>query len=423
MTSPRSAEHRLVWLTCIRWFPVGIMFTSTILLPAERGLSTLEIGTLLAIQGFIVLGLELPSGALSDTIGRRPLLVAGGILAVVASALFILADEYWLFALSFVIQGVFRALESGSLESWFVDTVHMHDPQAEIAQPLARAGTALGLAIAFGALVGGLLVAWNPLVQISALTLPVFAATACYGCYTALSFALVREPRKEKSRHLRERLRRLTETLVAIPRAATGGLRLAAASRVLRGLILVEVFWALAMVGFETLTPLRLAELLPSERDAAALFGFASAAAWLCFAAGSFISGVAGKRIGIAWVAILGRLLNGAFVALMGLAAGVVGVLLAYGLSYLSHGSSGPVHAALLHRQADASTRATVLSLNSMVSGGAYSLGLLALTAFAEVQSVAAAMIAAGGLSMIGALCYLPALTQERRAVRALLRQ
>ena len=48
------------------------MFTSTILLPAERGLSTFEIGTLLAIQGFIVLGFELPSGALSDTIGRRP---------------------------------------------------------------------------------------------------------------------------------------------------------------------------------------------------------------------------------------------------------------------------------------------------------------------------------------------------------------
>lgn len=53
-----------------------------------------------------------------------------------------------------------------------------------------------------------------------------------------------------------------------------------------------------AMIGFETLTPLRLAELLPSERDAAAVFGFASAAAWLCFAAGSFVAGLAARSIG-----------------------------------------------------------------------------------------------------------------------------
>ncbi len=273
------------------------MFTSTILLPAERGLSTFEIGTLLAIQGFIVLGLELPSGALSYTIGRRPLLVAGGTLAVLASTLFIVADEYWMFAVSFVVQGVFRALESGSLESWFVHTVHAHDPQADIARPLAQAGTALGVTIAFGALVGGLLVAWNPFPQLSALTLSVFVAIACYGCYTALSFTLVHEPRRPRSEQSR-RLKRLTNTLAAIPKATGGGLRLGAASRVLRGLILVEVFWALAMIGFETLTPLRLAELLPSARDAAAIFGFASAAAWLCFAAGSFVAGLAARRKG-----------------------------------------------------------------------------------------------------------------------------
>lgn len=418
MISPQSAERRLVWLTCIRWLPVGVMFTSIILLPAERGLSTLEIGTLLALQGFIVLGLELPSGALSDTIGRRPILVTSGVLAVLASTLFVIADEYWGFALSFVVQGMFRALESGSLESWFVDTVHAHDPRAEIARPLARAGTALGVTIAIGAFAGGLLVAWNPLPQLSALTLPVFVAIACYACYTALSFVLVHEPRRPKNARPRQ-LRRLTRTLAAVPKATVEGLRLAAASRILRGLILVEVFWAFAMIAFETLTPLRLAELLPSERDAASLFGFASGAAWLCFAAGSFVAGLASRRIGTAWVAILGRLLNGAFVALMGLATGAVGVLLAYGLSYLTHGAGGPVHATLLHRQADASTRATVLSLNSMVSGGAYSLGLLALTAFAETQSVSFAMIAAGGLSLIGALCYLPALTQERGATRA----
>jgi hypothetical protein len=50
-----------------------------------------------------------------------------------------------------------------------------------------------------------------------------------------------------------------------------------------------------------------------------------------------------------------------------------------------------------------------------MVSGGAYSIGLLVLTAFAGATSAATATIVAGAFSILGALCYLPALTQERR--------
>lgn len=420
MMSPKSTEHRFVWLTSIRWLPVGIMFASTILLPVERGLSTLEVGTLLAIQGFAVLGLELPSGSLSDTIGRRPVLITSGMLAILATTLFLLANDFWGFALSFVMQGVFRALESGSLESWFVDTVHAQNLAAELSRPLAAANTALGVAIACGALAGGLLTWWNPFTDLSALALPVLVATACYIFYTALCFFLVRdhEPRPVKLR-FSERVRELRTSLREVPNATRDGLRLAATSRVLRGLIFVELFWALALVGFEALTPLRLGELLPSEQQAAALFGVASAAGWLCFAAGSFVAGIASTRIGNVWMAILSRLLNGAFVVLIGVAAGPVGVITAFGLSYLTHGLAGPAHSALLHGCANTHTRATVLSLNSMVSGGAYSLGLLALTAFAEVGSLSFAIIAAGGLSLLGALCYLPALAEARRATHA----
>jgi hypothetical protein len=50
-----------------------------------------------------------------------------------------------------------------------------------------------------------------------------------------------------------------------------------------------------------------------------------------------------------------------------------------------------------------------------MVSGGLYSLGLLALGPLAEHTSTATAITAAGAFSILGALCYLPALRDERR--------
>ena len=408
----RRAQRLLLVLTGMRWLPVGVMLAVTVLLPLERGLTIAEIGSLLAVQGVVVLLLELPTGALSDTLGRRPVLAAAGVLAVVAGVLFLIADSYAVFAVSLLLQGVFRALDSGSLEAWFVDAVHEHDPEGEIAGPLARAGTVLGGAIAVGALGGGLLAAWRPVAAWSALALPLLVAIALYAGYTVLVLLLVREPGgREGAGRSSAAVRGVVRDA---PRTVLEGLRLVTRSRILAGLLLVEVFWSVAMIAFESLTPLQLADILGGEQAAAAVFGPASAAAWGLYAVGALLASRASGTIGVTTVAILSRVLNGAFVVAMGLSSGFAGILIAYGLTYLAHGSAGPMHAALLHREADRTTRATVLSLNSMVAGGAYSLGLVVLSLLADAASPAFATVIAGGFSVVGALCYLPALWRER---------
>jgi MFS family permease len=414
MIDATTARRRLLLLTGLRWLPVGVVLGVTVLLPLERGLSIAAIGSLLAIQGFVVLALELPTGALSDTAGRRPILVISGVLAVAAGILFLIADSYALFALSLLLQGVFRALDSGSLEAWFVDAMHEQDPHADIARPLAHASGALGSAIAIGALAGGLLVAWHPFAASSALALPVLVAITLYAGYTILTAVLVREPHRPAGRHPWTVAPRAAYDA---PRAIADGARLVARSRVLAGLLLVEIFWSAAMIAFETLTPLQLTILVGTERGAAAVFGPASAVAWGLFAVGALLASRASRAIGVTRTAILSRLLGGLVVVVMGLAAGLVGLLIAFHLAYLTHGSAGPMHATLLHREADRSTRATVLSLNSMAAGGAYSIGLIALTSVAESLSVATAIVIAGAFSLLGALCYLPALRRERSSL------
>ena len=116
----------------------------------------------------------------------------------------------------------------------------------------------------------------------------------------------------------------------------------------------------------------------------------------------------------MAWTALLSRVLNGAFVVVMGLAAGPVGLIAAFLAAYTLHGTAGPMHNTLLHRQAGPANRATVLSINSMVAGGAASLGLLVLGPLAEHASTATAIVVAGAFSMLGAVLYLPARRQER---------
>jgi predicted MFS family arabinose efflux permease len=73
------------------------------------------------------------------------------------------------------------------------------------------------------------------------------------------------------------------------------------------------------------------------------------------------------------------------------------------------------MHAALLHREARARNRATVLSMNSMVASVAFGLAAPLLGLLAEHTSTQVAMVGAGAFSIAGAWFYRHALRAERR--------
>ncbi|MGI8459065.1 MAG: MFS transporter [Propionibacteriaceae bacterium] len=416
IVSARSARRRMLILSATRWFPVGLTIGLITLIPLQRGIGLAQIGVILSAQGFVVLALELPTGGLADALGRRPVLVLAGVLAVISGAVFLVAHSLWVFVLALVLQGIFRALDSGPLEAWYVDTALAEDPDHPVEQTLSQAATVLGVAIAAGAVASGGLIAWHPIVGTSSLLLPYSTSVALMALHTLLTVILVREPHRAPAR-----LGMVLTSAAAAPRVVTAGLRTLRTQRVLRYLVLVEVFWSVGVIGFETFTPIRLAEVVGGEDRAGAIFGPASAAAWGLFAVGSFVAGLGSDRIGVTWTAVLARVLNAGFVVIMGLTAGPVGLITAYLVAYLAHGAAGPMHATLLHRQATAENRSTVLSMNSMIAGGTYSLGLLALGPLAQHTSTSTAIVVAGTFSAIGALLYLPARRQERDAVRSAL--
>ncbi len=313
--------------------------------------------------------------------------------------------------LAAALQGVFRALDSGPLKAWYVETAQAHDPATGVEPTLAHAGTVLGVAIAAGACASGGLVAWHPVGSHSPLLLPFWLAVVANLVHLSLVALLVRERPSAKSEP-----GRTWRSVSTAPGIVVDGIRTLRTSQVLRSLVLVEVFWSVAMIAFETLNPVRLAEVVGGVEQAGALIGPVSAAAWGLFAGGAMAAGLASTWVGVGWAALLARLLNGAFVVLMGLAQGPVGLITAFLLSYTMHGAAGPMHSALLHRQAGPGNRTTVLSMNSMVAGGTYSVALLILAPLAEQTSTATAIIVDGAFSILGAALYIPAIRVERSA-------
>ena len=160
--SAREAERRLYVLTCTRWFPVGLVVGIMILVQTQRGLSITEAATTASVMGLTTFVLELPTSGFADAVGRRPVYLAAGVLGVVAAVAFALSQSFVAFAVAAALTGAFRALDSGPLEAWFVDTVHAEKPGADVDQQLARSGTLLGASIAVGALISGGLIWWDP---------------------------------------------------------------------------------------------------------------------------------------------------------------------------------------------------------------------------------------------------------------------
>lgn len=415
--TPARAQQVFLLLTLTRWFPVGLVVTATTLLPLERGLSVTETLTAVSVGGLTVLLLELPTSGLADSLGRRPMLVTAAVLQVGSAVLFLTAQTFWAFTLAAVVTGVFRALDSGPMEAWFVDTVHATDPGADVDRPLAAHGTVLGISIAAGALVSGVLVWWHPFDAWSALAFPYAAYAVLAVVHLVAVTVLIREaPRTPPSSGSARAgvAGRVLDSARQAPGVIRDGLRLARDNRVLRWLLLVEVFWGIGMVVFETFQPIRLAELLGGTAPGAAVAGPAAAAGWAVFAGGAALSGLATPRLGVARTALLARALNGLGAVWMGLALGPVALIAAYLVTYGLHGTNGPAYQALLHREAESRNRSTVLSMASMLSFAAYSLAAPTLGWTADLLSTQAAMLLAGAVSTLGAACFLPALRKER---------
>ena len=212
--SSEAARRTLLLLTATRWFPVGLTVAIILLRPLEKGLDVTQVLLLSAVGGTVTVLLELPTSGFADAFGRRAVLVGAAAANVAAGVLFVLADSATAFLVAALLTGLFRALDSGPLEAWFVDTVHVHAPGADVDQELSAAGTVLGASIALGALVSGLLVWWAPL-DGSPLTLPLALAAGLGGAHLLAVLVLLREPpRADDDTHGSRAARDLLETVL-----------------------------------------------------------------------------------------------------------------------------------------------------------------------------------------------------------------
>jgi hypothetical protein len=396
-----QAQFRYLVLLGLRWFPVGLAIPVLMLLPLERGLTIAQVGAVAAIQGITVLFLELPTGGLSDAVGRRPVLLIAGVINLASLGLWVVADSVAVFAVVYLLQGLYRALDSGPLEAWYVDHALAADRDADIESGLSRSGVVVGLSIAGAALLSGGLVWLGPVGPVSALTVPIVVALVLSSISTVAVALLMSEERAARG------FAAFAASAKGVPAAIGGALRLVRRSRVVFALIMAEFFWSFGMVTFEKLMPVRLSEVMADPAAAGALLGPVNSVAWAASAAGAALVPLLTRRLGPGWTGFTLKIVHAVTIVGMGVLAGPMGVIGAFLLCYTMHGAADPVHAGMLHRRAEGEFRTSLLSHNSMVGQPGFAIGAIVLTVVAGAAGTPAAMVTGAIVLGLAAPLYL----------------
>ncbi|WP_425829964.1 MFS transporter [Streptomyces fractus] len=376
---PRSARRRYATVSALFWLPVGMSIAPKVLLLTERGFAIGAITGFVAAHSLTAAALELPTGGLSDVLGRRPILVAAGVLDLLALALIGLGATALPVALGSVLLGAGRALSTGPAEAWYVDTVQaVEGPGADLRTGLARGSAASSAALAAGTLIGGALpwllglgpdpgawLAGATSGYVVPLAVPMLLGVMVEVGFVAYVLLALPEPPHDPAT--------LSGVLRGIPATVRDGLRPAGRDAVVRRVLLSAAAAGAALATLELLTPGRTAALTGASESGALVFAGLACAGYVCSGVGSHLAPLTARRAG-----------GGERAVLVGLGAGALGLLLlaataaftgpavtllaiaGYGLVYLGLGAAGPNENELLHHRVEREGRATALSVQSL---------------------------------------------------------
>ncbi|MGR3504226.1 MFS transporter [Pseudaestuariivita sp.] len=384
-------------------FAMGLTVAVVALALTDRGMDLFQISLLFGVYSVTTMAMELPFGGLADRIGRKPVFLAAVIASLISLALFLSTSAFAVLALSFAFIGFGRALRSGTLDAWFVETYRRAAPGAEVQPVLAKAQWAGAMGLALGGVAGGLLpdVA-GPLAE--------RAGFSAYDVSYAASFAVMLGVLAytwfgidETPRPLH--LRALKAGFVAVPEVIGEAGRLALTHPVLPLLLAALAFFLMATNPVEVLWPTYAKPLLDPDYANTAI-GALTAGYFFAIAFGAWLS----PHVSRLFKRRHAVTLRAAFAALacvqvaLALQGGALGFVAAFIAFSVVLGITETPASSILHDCVEDRQRSTMLSLRSLIQQLGAALGLVLAGAVAEAISTPVAWTLGAAFLLVAAL-------------------
>lgn len=387
-------------------FAMGLTVAVVALALTDRGMDLVQISLLFGVYSLTTMAMELPFGGLADSIGRKPVFLTAVVASLVSLVLFLSTSDFHFLALSFAFIGFGRALRSGTLDAWFVETFRATAPNVDVQPALAKAQWANAVGLATGAVVGGLLpdrlgeVATSLGFSIYDVSY-VASVGVMLGVFVFTMVAIVEQPRPMTAAAL-------MHGFASVPTVIRDASILALKHPALSILLAALAFFLMATNPVEVIWPTHAKPML-DEGHANTIIGVVTAIYFFSIAFGAslspYISRVFKRRHAMTLAATF-ACLAGVQIALA-VQGGIIGFVVVFILYSVILGISETPASSILHRCVEDRQRSTMLSLRSLIQQLGAALGLVLAGAVAEVYSTPVAWCVGAVFLLIAALLIL----------------
>lgn len=384
-------------------FAMGLTVAVVALALTDRGMDLFQISLLFGVYSLTTMTMELPFGGLADAIGRKPVFLAAVVASLVSLVLFLSTDAFLGLALSFAFIGFGRALRSGTLDAWFVETFKTAAPNVDVQPALAKAQWAGATGLAVGAVFGGLLPdlfgtvterLWFSVYDVSY----VASLAVMFGVFLYTMLFIVEAPRPLNPKALKQ-------GFVSVPQVIKDAGLHVLRNPILAILLAALAFFLMASNPVEVLWPTHAKPMLEAGY-ANSIIGVVTATYFFSIALGASLSSHINrmfKRRHAVTLAVTFAVMAVVQIALalQGNIAGFVAVFILYSIVL---GVSETPASSILHNHVEDNQRSTMLSLRSLTQQLGAALGLILAGAVAEIYSTPTAWIVGAVFLVVSAI-------------------
>ena len=388
------------------WFIVGLTFPVLVLFILDKGLDLLQAGIALSGYSLATIALELPTGGLSDTVGRRKVYIMSLGVMLGGDIILLFAWDFSSTILAAVTLGAARALSSGSIEAWFIDEFKMRHPGGDLQRALAKSGAMIPLGLGAGSLLGGF-------VPMSFGSFSVDTFSSQYGLNFAfaaflivvqamLTLALVRE------RHALGRSGRISDGVRRTPEIIATSVKYGMRNRVTLLLLLSTLAMGFALFSLELLWQPRVREL-SNEGTGTWMLGVLAAGYFLASSLGSLTAPLACRQFRGHYpnLLTLSRVAMGLILVLLAMQGGLLGFSAVYLLVYFIAGLEDSPFSTIFNNQVPSEARSTLISFRSLMLQLGGVVGAVIIGYLADTTSIPVAWTLAGVVLLVSAVAFL----------------
>lgn len=422
--SDKTASIKRVYylLIALFWLATALPMALSVLLVLARGLTLFQVSLAMGVYSLTVVLLEIPTGGLADAVGRKKVTLLAYGLMLLSSLGYLVSFTFPVFLLTMILYGVGRALASGALDAWFIDSLQAADPAIDLQPVLATANTYALLALGSGLLLGSTLPQFLTALPpegsavLTPFSAPILAALAVKVVLLLLTILLVKEARPADGTTWRT-------GLAEMPGIIRTGLTLSRRNPTILLLLGASLAGGLVLSTLETFWQPHFAGLLGGSEGHSLFFGAVMGGNFLVGMAGNMLvtplSRLLGQRRGLLCAIFQG--VRGLMLLLLALQTNLPLAVLLFWLVYFNMGLIEAPHMTLFNREIPAAQRSAMLSIGSFVGYTGAFIGSIGLGYLAEAASISTAWIVAGAILLVSLGLYLQ--VDRREAVLKLREQ